>query len=178
MTIFKILNTDKKIINFSSSELIEGDTAYPVLSTASGCPITGLAFSDGITERMYSSFEIPNNWVIGSDIIAYVHYFNNTTQSGEKVCSWIIDYQIFNDLENVSDKTTTRAGVDSILPESVNSSTYIKAELTISGSDTYNPISKNKFFSFSVCRGCDYGDDTMDGDAILALLSFEIEVEV
>jgi hypothetical protein len=178
MTLFKTLNSEKQIITFGPGDLIEGNEAYPVSSTASGCPITGLSFSDNISERMYNSFEIPSNLVDGSDITVRVHYFNSTTQSGQTSCSWVIDYQVFSDLDNIQDKITTRAGVSSNLPDSAVADTYIKSIITISGSDVNNPISKDSFLAFSVCRDCGCGTDTMLDDAVLALLTFELEVEV
>jgi hypothetical protein len=172
MSLFEPLLKHKSYITFNVGDLVEGNNSYPIKTTSSGCPITGLAFSDSTQDLMYNSFQIPSNYINGTDAYAYIHYFNSATQSGTSKCSWVLDYEVFNEFENISEKNITKVGVSSQLQDSILHDTYIKATITISGSDGNNPLINNGFMPVSDC-----GEDTMVDDAVLVLLVFEFDVE-
>lgn len=178
MSLFTPIHTDKFVLKFNAGDLTEGDTDYPAGATASGCPVSGLAFSDTITESMYDSFQVPERWLVGSDIVVNVHYFNCETQTGVVACNWSLDYQVYEPLDHLDDKVTTNINVSESLPFNTQADTYIKSAMIMAADDTNNPIGKNKFVSFKISRDVSNGSDLLVGEAVLVLLTFEFTMEV
>ena len=176
--ITKFTKPDSFKIRFNAGDLTEGTGPYPNKTTASGSPITGLAYDDTDEESMYDSFEIPSNWTHGTDVSIKVCFFNDYSQTGTKVCRWAIDYQIYSDLDELGDKTTTTLVVDKSLPADVNADTFMKAFLTMQSDDSNNPIHRSDTVMFRIYRDCTDLADTMENDGILILVVFEFEMEV
>lgn len=166
------------VMSFNVGDLTEGQDSYPTMSTSSMAPISGLAFSAEETQYVYDSFQIPNNYVVGSDVGVGVHYFVSTTQTGTKNCAWMLNYQTFNDSDNIHAKVTTTTGVLFELNSDELADTYRKASFALSATASGNPLNKDTFLSFSISRACGCVSDTMADDAILTLLTFEFLVEV
>jgi len=173
---FTPLNTFK--IEFSAGDLTEGTSAYPIKTTSSGSPITGLGYDDTIEGSMYSVFEIPSNWMCGTDVSVKIYFFNDYSQTGIKVCRWAVDYQIYSDLDELSSKTTTTLTINKSLPNDANADTFLKAEITMPYNDSNNPLVRNGTVMFRIYRDCTDAADTMSNDAILVLLVFEFNMEV
>ena len=174
----KFTPPDSFKIRFNAGDLTEGVTNYPLKTTASGNPITGLGFDDTTEESMYDAFEIPTNWKHGTDGRVKVYFFNDYSQTGTKVCRWALDYQIYADLENAASKTTTTLTVDKSLPADVAADTFIYAEMTMPHNDSNNPLKRNSMITFRIYRDATNAADTMTNDAILVLLVFEFDTEV
>lgn len=178
MSLFTPINTNKFVLKFNAGDLTEGESYYPSVATASGCPVSGLAFSDTISESMYDSFQIPDKWVTGTDIMVGIHYFNLEVQTGITACNWSLDYQVYAPLDNLDDKTTTTINVSEELPNNLQADTYIKSSMSILANNIENPIDKNKFVSFKITRDVSNGSDLLVGEAALVLLTFEFTMEV
>lgn len=166
------------VIKFSAGGLTEGTTPSPTKTTASGNPISGLAFDDTVEESMYGVLEIPSNWSHEMDVGVKVQFFNDYSQSGTKVCRWALDYQIYDDLDNISQKTTTILSVNQSLPADANPDTFMRAYLTMSYNDTNNPIVRENTIMFRIYRDSTDAADTMENDAVLVVVSFEFPLEV
>lgn len=177
MGIFQPLDEHKFVISFNAGDLTEGLDSYPVMTTSSSAPISGLAFAQNESQYVYDSLQIPSNYIEGSDVTVGVHYFNTTTQSGASTCVWTLDYQILYDNDNLSTKYTTTTGVAFTMPVNVGFDTYHRANIVIDPVAVDNPLSRGKLFSFRLHRSCSCSYDTMFEDAILALLTFEFPVE-
>ncbi len=176
--ILKFTPPDSFKIRFNAGDLTEGTDPYPNKTTASGNPITGLGFDDTIEESMYDAFEIPANWMHGTDVNIKAYFFNDYSQTGTTVCRWAIDYQVYADLETLGSKTTTTLVVNKSLPNNVTADTFMKAELTMAYNDSNNPINRDETVMFRVYRDCTDSADTMSNDSILVLLVFEFDTEV
>lgn len=166
------------VVKFGAGDLTEGTTLSPVKTTASGNPISGLAFDDTQEESMYGALEIPSNWRHETDVDIKIQFFNDYSQSGVKVCRWSIDYQIYDNLDNISQKTTTALSVNKSLPTDADPDTFMKANLTMSYNDANNPIVRGNTIMFRIYRDSTDAADTMEDDAVLVLVSLEFPVEV
>jgi hypothetical protein len=165
-------------LTFRAGSLTEGITAFPHKTTASGCPITGLAYDDTIEESMYGTFEIPGNWKRYTDILVKISFFNDYSQTGTTACRWALDYQIFNELDVVANKITSTLVIDKSIPDNASADTFLKCVSYIPHNDTNNPLNRNSAVSFRVYRDSTNATDTMSNDAILLLLTFDILTEV
>lgn len=174
----KFTKPDSFKVRFNAGDLTEGTEVYPVKTTASGSPITGLAYDDAIEESMYDAFEIPSNWMHGTNATVKVCFFNDYSQTGTKVCRWALDYQIYADLDSLEDKTTTTLTVSHSLPENVSPDTFMKTEMIMQCADSNNPINRNSTIMFRIYRDSTDIADTMENDGILVLLVFEFDTEV
>lgn len=170
--------TDSTVIKFNVGDLTEGQSYAPTKTTASGSPITGLAYDDTIEEYMFDSFQIPTYWKHGTDVKVKVHFFNDYSQEGDTTCRWALDYQIYSELDSISNKTTTTITMDKDLPTDVASDTFMTSEFYMSSNDSNNPIKRDSIVSFKIYRDCTHANDTMVNDAILILLTFEFLTEV
>lgn len=169
---------DTEKIKFYAGDLIEGTDASPAKTTASGNPLSGLAFDDTTEEAMYGMFEVPSIWKHGTDVSVRVYFFNDYSQTGDKDCRWCVDYQIYDELDIVSDKTTTTVSVNHDIPTDASADTFMKSAVTMSYNDSNNPINRDGVLSFRVYRDATSGSDTMTNDANFVLLIFEFEKEV
>ncbi len=174
----KFTPPDSFKIRFNAGDLTEGTGTYPSKTTASGSPITGLGYDDTVEESMYDAFEIPTKWMEGTDAEIKIYFFNDYSQTDIKVCRWAIDYQVYSDLEELSNKTTTTLTINKSLPNNANADTFIKAETSMSYNDLNNPLVRNGTVMFRIYRDCTNVADTMINDAILVLLVFEFATEV
>lgn len=174
----KFTKPDSFKIRFNAGDLTEGTGLFPGKTTASGSPITGLAYDDTNEESMYDAFEVPTTWMHGTDATIKIYFFNDHSQTGAKVCRWAIDYQIYADLDKMVDKTTTTLTVNTTLPSNVGADTFMKTSLTMSFDDSNNPINRSDTVMFKIYRDCTDVADTMVNDSILVLLVFEFDTEV
>lgn len=163
---------------FRSGSLTEGLTAFPHKTTASGCPITGLAYDDVIEESMYGAFEIPENWKRYTDILVKISFFNDYSQTGVTSCRWAVDYQIFNEMDIAENKAVSSVIINKSLPTDAQADTFLKCLTYIPHNDTNNPLNRGGVVSFRIYRDCTDVSDTMSSDAILMLLTFDALTEV
>lgn len=166
------------IVKFGPANLSKGTTQAPIKTTSSGNPITGLGFSDAEEESMYGVFEVPLKWKRGTSINVKLLYFNDYAQSGTKVCRWALDYQVYETLEKIADKTTTTLTVNHELPENVAADTLMEASMVMPYNDSNNPLSRGSIVPFRIYRDCTDDADTMENDAVFFILTFECESEV
>jgi hypothetical protein len=174
----KFTPEDSFVIRFSPADLTDGALPSPAKTTSSGNPVTGLAFDDTTEESMYGSFEVPSKWKDNTNIVVKVYYFNDYSQTGDKVCRWAIDYQTYSNLDKISDKTITTITVDHALTTDVDADTFMEATLSLNYNDSNNPLARGKTIPFRIYRDCTNAADTMSNDAVLFILSFDCEREV
>ncbi|HLD90950.1 MAG TPA: hypothetical protein VI911_08060 [Patescibacteria group bacterium] len=163
---------------FRAGSLTEGITNFPHKTTASGCPITGLAYDDTVEESMYGSFEIPSNWKRNTDILMKISFFNDYSQTGATSCRWALEYQVFNDLDVVENKPISTVVLNKPLPDNASADTFLKCVSYIPYNDANSPLSRDAAVSFRIYRDSTDAADTMVNDAILLLLTFDILTEV
>jgi len=170
--------TESFILRFNAGDLTEGQTLFPNKTTASGSPITGLGYDATNEESMYDSFQIPRYWKHDTDIKVTVSFFNEYSQEGSKVCRWGLDYHIYKELDTIGSKTTTKLYIDKSLPVDVPVDTFLKAEMIMPANDSNNPIGRDSTVTFRIYRDSTESVDTMEYDAVLVLLTFELKMEV
>jgi len=168
---------DVEKVKFNAGDLTEGSDSYPAKSTATGHPVTGLAFDRLKEEAMYGMFEVPSKWKHGTDVTVKLYFLNDYSQSGDTVCRWAVTYEIYNDLDTVGSKTPTSVSDNCSLPTDATEDTFIQSSMTISYNDANNPITRDSMLSFRVFRDSTDPADTMSNDAIMVLLVFEFEKE-
>ncbi len=173
----KFTPDESRIIKFGPGNLSEGSTPCPALTTASGSPVTGLAFDDTTKEFSYGSFKIPNKWKRGTNINVDVYFFNNYSQDGDKSCVWCLEYQSFEDLESITSKSNTSITAQYDLPTDVGDDTFIHTSTIMDCNDVDNPINRNDVIPFKIYRDTSDSNDTMVNDAILIAITFEFLVE-
>jgi len=169
---------DIEKIKFYAGDLIEGTDASPAKTTASGHPLSGLAFDDTTEEAMYGMFEVPSTWKHGTNVNVRVYFFNDYSQTGDKDCRWCVDYQIYDELDIVSNKTTTTVSVNHDVPTDASADTFMKSIMSMDYNDSNNPINRDGVLSFRIYRDSTNGSDTMINDANFVLIIFEFEKEV
>lgn len=166
-----------KVIEFGPACLLDGASPSPALTTFSGVTVVGLSFDDTTDETMYGAFDIPDNWREDSDIEVKVKFFNISTQSGDKVCRWKLEYQIYDSGDSLSSPSTSSTSVNCTLSTNQALKTYTEVDLTVDQDDTNNPVGRGKTFSFIISREASHASDTMIDDAVMVLLIFYVPVE-
>jgi hypothetical protein len=165
------LSSGVSLIRFSVGEFLLTDDK-PSLADNNGC-IGVLLFHDGSTKQAFNSFEVPTNYASGTDINIEIHYMTTKDQTGDTNCVWAIDYQSVDEYDVVSTGTvSTIYTVDSV-PNNALDNTFLVANLTMSGTDSNNPLAIGKHVFFRLYRDTDHASDTLDSDAAFALLIFK-----
>jgi hypothetical protein len=156
--------------DFSANELMLGPQGFRPSINYAG-PIGGLAFDDSKQEEVFGSFRISELLVSNENIILTIYALNDDAQTSIKMCRWCIEYHTYSSGENYTSKTTTTVCGQGTLSNNAAAGEEFEATLALSYNDANNPLTKD-LLTFKIYRSGADINDTLIGDAILALASF------
>jgi len=160
-------------VQFPYGGLFEGETRAPGIATVG--PVSGYVFDSSTVEYLYGSFRVPSFYRADTDIIAKIHWMNDSAQTGDNDVVWGIGYHTYVDTETYGSKTTTTRTVTDGPGNNAVAGTFTISSITLEYDDANNPLNASDVVSFRIYRDASNGSDDLTNDAALLLLTFEIE---
>lgn len=161
-------------INFEGARLLRANTGKKPDLVAVG-PVAGLAFADSGEESCYGSFKVPYAWNNVSDLKLTINFINDTAQLPDQVCSWGLEYQSYSHMENINTKTSDFITTDCTLSGSWAAGSFHTCETFIPYTTVNTTIDRGDILCFRFYRNASAEEDTVDGDAVLVTLMFELQ---